>query len=80
MTETKFEDSMKRLEEIVQDLEKGDVSLEEALKAFEEGMNLVGICSTKLEEAERKVQILIKEADGRITRKPFDVDEENGEE
>jgi exodeoxyribonuclease VII small subunit len=75
MGEKKFEDAMERLEQIVEGLEGGDLSLEESLKIFEEGMNLVNFCSKKLEEAEQKVTILIKESEGKYSQQPFESDE-----
>jgi exodeoxyribonuclease VII small subunit len=75
MSEKKFEEAMKRLENIVESLEKGDLSLEESLKAFEEGMKLLHFCSNKLEEAEQKVTVLIRESGGKIAQQPFDVDD-----
>lgn len=77
MAQKKFEETMKRLEEIVQDLESGDLSLEDSLKAFEEGTKLVKFCSEKLEEAEQKVNLLVKESDGKYTSQPFDMNENN---
>jgi exodeoxyribonuclease VII small subunit len=74
MSEKKFEDAMKRLEEIVRSLEEGDLPLEDALKVFEEGMGLVKFCSDKLEEAEKKVTLLIQEGGG-TAQVPFDPDE-----
>src|SRR5690242_15171740 len=59
MAEKKFEAAMARLEDIVQELEKGDVPLEQSLKLFEEGIKLSRICNKRLEEAERKVEILL---------------------
>ncbi|MFH1480970.1 MAG: exodeoxyribonuclease VII small subunit [Pseudomonadota bacterium] len=76
MAEKKFEEAMKRLEEIVQGLESGDLSLEASLGIFEEGMKLLGFCSKKLEEAEQKVTILIKESEGKHIQKPFEVERE----
>jgi exodeoxyribonuclease VII small subunit len=76
MPEKKFEEAMQRLEEIVQSLESGDLPLEESLKIFEEGMKLVGYCNSKLDEAEKKVSLLIKESDGQLKEQPFDEDEE----
>ena len=70
---------MKRLEEIVHDLEKGDLPLEESLKVFEEGMNLIRFCSEKLEEVEQKVAILVKEGNGKYVHQPFEI-EKNEEE
>jgi exodeoxyribonuclease VII small subunit len=69
-----FETSVKRLEQIVHDLEKGDLPLEESLKVFEEGMDLIRLCSEKLEEVEQKVAMLVKESDGRYSRQPFDME------
>ena len=71
----KFEEAMKRLEEIVRSLEEGQLPLEDALAVFEEGMKLVNFCSTKLEEAEKKVTLLIQESGGEYAQVPFDVDE-----
>ena len=76
MSTTKFEDAMKRLEEIVQSLETGELSLEDSIKAFEEGMKLAKFCSKKLEEAEKKVSILIKENSGRYVQAPFKMEQD----
>ncbi|HWX53690.1 MAG TPA: exodeoxyribonuclease VII small subunit [Verrucomicrobiae bacterium] len=56
-----FEDGLQRLEQIVDDLEKGNVPLEKALKLFEEGVKLSSACRKELEEAEGKVEILLKQ-------------------
>lgn len=56
---TLFEDSLKGLEEIVEQLEQGDISLEESLKSFEQGVKLTRVCQKSLQEAEQKVQILL---------------------
>ena len=77
MAKKKFEEAMKRLEEIVHDLESGDLPLEESLKVFEEGMDLINLCSEKLEEVEQKVTKLVKESDGKYVHQPF---ETNGKE
>ena len=80
MAGKKFEDAMQRLEAIVQTLEQGEVPLEDSLKAFEEGMKLAKFCSEKLEEAEKKVSLLVRESDGKYSRTPFGLEEEkNGE-
>ena len=71
MTPKTFEQSMKQLERIVQELEGGDLPLETAIKKFEEGMKLTKFCSEKLDETEKKVSILLKNAEGRIAEKPF---------
>ena len=62
---------MKQLEKIVQELEDGDLPLEKALKKFEEGIKLTKLCSAKLDETEKKVSILLKNADGTMTEQPF---------
>jgi len=79
MTEKKFEEAMERLESIVESLESGDLSLEESLKIFEEGMKLVNFCSKKLEEAEQKVTMLIKDQNGKVSRQPFEVGQKEDE-
>lgn len=76
MAENKFEEAMKRLEDIVEDLEGGELPLEKSLKVFEEGMKLLTFCSEKLDEVEKRVSVLIKESDGRYTKKPFNADEQ----
>jgi len=58
-----FEENMEELEKIVQDLEKGDLNLEDSIKKFEEGMELSKKCSEILEKAEKKITILIKKDD-----------------
>ncbi len=59
-----FEGSLKKLEEIVSKLEDGELSLEESLKLFEEGIGLSRDCQKHLEEAERRIEVLIKDASG----------------
>ena len=67
----KFEECLQRLEKIVQELEKGDVPLEKSLTLFEEGMNLSSACRKELEQAEGKVEILLKK-NGRLQAEPFE--------
>ncbi len=59
-----FEAALKQLEEIVQRLEKGELSLEESLKLYEDGIRLSRLCHGKLEEAEGKIELLVKDARG----------------
>ncbi|HUN85408.1 MAG TPA: exodeoxyribonuclease VII small subunit [Terracidiphilus sp.] len=66
-----FEESLKKLESIVAQLEKGDLPLEESLRLFEEGVALSAVCKRELEAAEGKVQILIKQRDGSLKAEPF---------
>lgn len=67
-----FEEAMTALEGKVKTLENGNMSLDESIAAFEEAVKLVRICNEKLEKAERRVRILIEQADGQITDMPFD--------
>ena len=67
----KFEESLQRLETIVTELEKGDVALDRALELFDEGMKLSGSCRKELEEAEGKVEILLKR-NGKLQPEAFD--------
>jgi len=76
MAKKTFEQSMKQLEQIVQDLESGDLSLEKAIKKFEEGIQLSRFCSKKLEETEKKISILLKGTNGKITEAPFTAEDE----
>lgn len=71
MAEQKFEDAFQKLEALVKKLEEGNLSLEESLKAFEEGVHLSRFCAKKLDEAEKKVEILLKDSDGRLLPHPF---------
>lgn len=79
MEEKKFEKAMERLESIVQSLEGGDLTLEESLKVFEEGMELVQFCTKKLDEAERKVTILMKDSTGKMVQQPFEAEQKEEE-
>ena len=66
-----FEESLKKLESIVEQLEKGELALEDSLKLFEEGVGLSAACKKELDEAEGKVQMLIKQRDGSVKTEPF---------
>lgn len=66
-----FEESLKQLEAIVSQMERGDVSLEESLKLFEEGTNLAERCKQQLAEAESKVEVLIRQRNGAMKREPL---------
>ncbi len=68
--ELNFEDALTRLEEIVHILEQGNLPLEESLKVFEEGIRLSRFCMQKLNEAEKKIEILVRDKDQTILR-PF---------
>ncbi|HWJ02287.1 MAG TPA: exodeoxyribonuclease VII small subunit [Verrucomicrobiae bacterium] len=62
-----FEESLKLLEKVVRALETGEVPLEKALDLFQTGIQLTKICSGKLDEAERKIQVLMEDQEGKLT-------------
>jgi exodeoxyribonuclease VII small subunit len=66
-----FEQSLTKLEDIVAQLERGDLSLEDSVKLFEDGTRLSTECRKQLEEAEGKVELLVKQRDGSMKREPF---------
>ena len=70
-----FEQSLQQLEALVTEMEKGELSLEESLAAFETGIRLTRECQTRLTEAEQKVQLLLEEQ-GQLAAHPFDDDSE----
>jgi exodeoxyribonuclease VII small subunit len=74
-----FEAALQRLEEVLEALEHGNLNLEEALKAFEEGVNLVRFCHGKLDEVERRVELLLKDNAGKFFTKPFPEEEGEGQ-
>ena len=76
MAVDKFETALKKLEEVVRKLEGGELSLDDSLKAFEEGVKLAGFCSGKLNEAEKRVELLLKQKDGSFIREKFQLEEE----
>jgi exodeoxyribonuclease VII small subunit len=84
----RFEDALKRLEEIVSRLERGELTLEESLALYEEGIKLSRFCHSKLEEAEAKIELLMKDAKGALVTDasgqprttPFRADGQGGED
>jgi exodeoxyribonuclease VII small subunit len=68
----KFEDALKNLQTIVEKLERGDLPLEDAMESFTEGVRLVHFCHRKLEEAESKVRMLMKDQQGEWTEVDFE--------
>ena len=74
MAVVKFEQAMARLEAIVGELEKGDLPLDESLKIFEEGIRLSKNCLKVLEEAERKVEVLVQDKNGKKQLRAFSLD------
>jgi exodeoxyribonuclease VII small subunit len=76
----KFEEALARLEAIVVELERGQLPLEDSMRIFEEGMKLSRTCLKMLEEAERKVEILIKDKDGQKRARPLELELNAGSE
>lgn len=74
MKEVKFEEAMQELEMIAKELEKGDLTLEESVSKFEEGMKLSKQCNTIIEEAEKKIAILLQK-DEKMVEETFEVEE-----
>jgi len=72
-----FESALKSLEDIVVQLEAGDLTLDRALELFEEGIRISHFCGSKLDEAERKVEVLMRTADGTVKEVPFMESETN---
>ena len=70
--EIKFEEALKKLEDIVAELESGDLSLDASLGKYEEGVKLVRLCQKKLEVAKKKIEILVKTKEGKIKIEPFE--------
>ena len=77
MAKKTFELAMKQLEQIVQDLEAGDIPLEKAIKKFEEGIQISKFCTEKLDESEKRITLLMRDSEGkRISEVPFVADNE----
>ena len=71
MAKQNFEKALKQLEDIVQELETGDLPLEKAIKRFEDGIKLSKFCSETLNETEKRIQILLKDSEGNISEAAF---------
>ncbi len=74
MIDLKFEECLTRLEQIVGQLESGNLPLEDSLKAFEEGVALARHCAKYLDEAERRVELLLKDEAGLLRTEPFTIE------
>ena len=79
MSELKFEKAMTRLENIVDELERGDLDIDKSLEIFEEGIKMSRLCTKKLNEAEAKIQKLTKDKKGELIAVSFPLDEKNEE-
>ena len=75
MKDMPFEESLKKLEKIVEELEAGDLSLDTALKKYEEGVKLANVCRDKLDKAKKRIEVLIKKEKGFFETKPFEEEE-----
>ncbi len=71
MTDLKFEECLTRLEQIVSELESGNLALEDSLRIFEEGIGLARHCTRYLEEAERRIEMLARDESGELGTRPF---------
>ena len=71
MAEPKFEEAMEKLEAIVNDLESGELSLDDAIKRYEEGMKLSDFCYKKLQQIRKKIEVLVKDPSGKLAAKEF---------
>lgn len=71
-----FEEALSRLEEIVKELENGSAELDRSLDMFEEGIKLVKLCTSKLDDAEQRIAILMKNGEGSYDEKPFGIDQQ----
>jgi exodeoxyribonuclease VII small subunit len=77
-TQQNFEGALEQLEEVVEQLESGDLPLDDSLAAFEKGVGLVKFCNQKLSEVEKKVELLLKDKDGRLQLTTLGVSDEVG--
>ena len=80
MAEIKFEKAMERLEQIVDELEKGDLDIDKSLQIFEEGVKMSRICSKKLSEAEAKIEKLTRNQKGELITELFPMEKNDAEE
>ena len=74
MATIKFEEALARLEAIVAELERGELPLDDTMRIFEEGIKLSKVCLKMLDDAERKVEILVRDKDGRTRTRPFELE------
>ena len=77
MATVKFEEALARLETIVAELERGELPLDDSMRIFEEGIKLSKVCLKMLDDAERRVEILVKDKDGRKRTRPLELEEQS---
>jgi exodeoxyribonuclease VII small subunit len=68
-TDKKFESALEELEQVVEQLESGELSLEDSLSAFEKGVGLVRFCNQKLNDVEKKIEMLVRDKEGKLQLK-----------
>ncbi|HEV3108949.1 MAG TPA: exodeoxyribonuclease VII small subunit [Candidatus Binataceae bacterium] len=78
--EKKFEDELKELEDTVARIDSGELSLEDSIKAFEQGVALVRSLNQKLDEVEKKIEVLVRDSQGELRTTPYRVEIKNGDE
>lgn len=78
--EPNFEESLGRLEGLVQEMESGELPLEDILRRYEEGNRLIKFCASKLNEAEKRIEVLMKEKDGSLGLQPVDLEAAEAED
>ena len=78
--EKKFEDELKDLEDTVARIDSGELSLEESIKAFERGVALVRSLNRRLDEVEKKIEVLVRDSQGELRTTPYRVEVKNGDE
>jgi exodeoxyribonuclease VII small subunit len=78
--EKKFEDELKELEDTVARIDSGELSLEDSIKAFESGVALVRSLNQKLDEVEKKIEVLVRDSQGELRTTPYRVEIKNGDE
>ena len=72
LAKKQFEAALEELEKVVERLESGELSLEESLAAFENGVKLVNFCNQKLNDVEKKIELLVKDKEGKLQLKPLE--------
>lgn len=75
-TPVNFESALESLEKIVEEMESEELSLDKSLKKYQEGIELIRLCSEKLKAAEKKIEVVVKEQEGRLHKVPLDESDE----
>lgn len=80
MKNMKFEEALEKLKEIVEQLDAGDLDLDASLKGFEKGVRLLDVCTKRLDEVEKRVELLVKDREGGLSLTPFEEEDDGPEE